>query len=175
MPGLNVLHGCRTIQLSRGQNTLIDEADFRIYGNAKWCAIPSNGTYYASRTIYLGVIDGKQRFRIEQMHRSLIDAPAGSDVDHRDGDPLNNTRDNLRLATRGQNMHNRRKAWGRSRFKGVTPRENGKFRASIDINKKRTNLGTFATEEDAARAYDAAAKRLCGEFALTNRDLYGDY
>jgi HNH endonuclease len=96
-----------------------------------------------------------------------------AEVDHWDGNGLNNRRDNLRDATHAQNMGNARKQPGcSSQFKGVYWSQrrtgNGKWQAYIGVNHRTRYLGRFEIEEDAARAYDAAAVEAWGEFAWLN-------
>ena len=99
------------------------------------------------------------------MHRVVM--PGVGELDHRDQDPLNNRRANLRPASKSQNGFNRAKWCGRSQFKGVSPFR-GKWMATIHVGGKKRYLGTFANEADAARAYDAAARVEAGEFAVLN-------
>jgi hypothetical protein len=89
-------------------------------------------------------------------------------VDHRDGDGLNNMRSNLRFATSRQNAMNRSK-WksSDSRFKGVH-RDGKRWRAIITLGGKRIHLGCFASDEEAALAYNDAALANYGEFAKLN-------
>jgi hypothetical protein len=96
--------------------------------------------------------------------------PAAKEVDHWDGSGLNNRRYNLRDVTRIQNqMNQKKKRGGSSRFKGVSRRKNAKkWAARIVVNDKRLWLGVFASETKAAKAYDAAAKKYFGEFARLN-------
>lgn len=87
-------------------------------------------------------------------------------VDHANGNKLDNRRENLRVCSHTQNVQNRR---GTSRygFKGISP--NGKrWQAKIASNRVVTCLGTYDTREEAARAYDDAARRIFGAFAKTN-------
>lgn len=101
------------------------------------------------------------------LHRFLVCAPPGWGVDHRDHDTLNNRRANLRLCSRSQNAANSRARGGSSRYKGVY-RHRTRWEAGIRLAGEHHYLGTFATEEEAARAYDEAARRFYGEFALLN-------
>ncbi len=101
------------------------------------------------------------------MHRFLCE---GRYVDHVNGDKLDNRRANLRPVTKGQNAMNAKKPRDgvTSRFKGVSRFRSGKWIASIMFNGERRHLGYFFDEEAAAKAYDAAARELCGEFARLN-------
>lgn len=96
-----------------------------------------------------------------------MEPPAGIDIDHRDGNSLNNRRANLRLATHAQNQHNRKAyATNTSGYKGVSYyRPTGKWVARIELKGKCKGLGYFFTPEAAHAAYIAAAKELHGEFA----------
>lgn len=90
--------------------------------------------------------------------------PTG-DIDHINRDPSDNRISNLRLATRSQNLANKKAAGGSSEFKGVSYHcQRQRWRATI----KDVHLGLFDTEEEAARAYDNAALNLYGEFAGLN-------
>lgn len=177
MPELTILHGCRTIQLACGFNTLIDEADFLCLSQWSWQVHHHGRTNYVRRNRTItNKTDGTCRSLSIRLHREIIHAPKGLCVDHRNGDGLDNRRTNLRLATTPQNGYNRRSTYGRSRFKGVClNKERTKWWACITANKRTINLGYHATEEQAARAYDVAARKYHGEFACTNADLFGAY
>lgn len=100
------------------------------------------------------------------MAREIVRAQAGVQVDHRNGDSLDNRRANLRECTPQQNAHNRRPQRGaKVPFKGVSLRSNGTYQAAITVAGKRTYLGCFETAELAHAAYTEAAIRLHGEFA----------
>jgi len=105
------------------------------------------------------------------MHRLILDVPDGLQVDHIDGDGLNNRRSNIRMCTAAQNRQNSRIQTMRlgipttSRFKGVS-RNYGKW--AVHINGKW--VGRYNDEVSAAKAYDAAARQAFGEFAKTNFD-----
>jgi len=96
--------------------------------------------------------------------------PPAPQLDHRDGQPLNNSEDNLRAATSSQNACNRRPS--RANSSGIIgvhwQRQCGKWAAQIRIQGKIRHLGLFADIEDARRARDAVAKEYRGEFAVLN-------
>jgi hypothetical protein len=102
--------------------------------------------------------------------RELLDAPPGIYVDHINGDPLDNRRCNLRLATPLQNMQNTGpRKHNTSGFKGVKrQRGRDRWRATICVEKREISLGYYETREAAARAYDNAARLHFGAFARLN-------
>ena len=102
------------------------------------------------------------------LHRFAVGADAGSIIDHKNGDPLDARRANLRVATKKQNSANTRAfATNRSGAKGVVQRGK-RFRALIHEDGRTVNLGTFPTKKAAACAYDREAKRRFGQFAGLN-------
>ena len=157
----------REIELSQGMVALVDDNDYEELAQHRWYAHREGRTYYARRH---GPMAGGTWPTI-RMHREIIDAPHGIQVDHINGDGLDNRRDNLRIATNLQNGANRtHKQRGRtSRFLGVDWYSRlGKWRARIMINYKDTHLGYFDREVDAALAYNEAALQLHGEYASLN-------
>jgi hypothetical protein len=167
--------GTISIPLTQGKYALIDEEDFALVSQYKWHSCRGHtrnrAVWYAKRNIRLE--NGKQTTVL--LHRFLLDAPKELEVDHINGDGLDNRRANLRFATRSENCRNRWTTWGASSYRGVTrDAQNQKWRADIKVNGRRISLGAFATEEEAARAYDSAAIVLHGEFARTNRSISGD-
>lgn len=158
----------RQIPLSKGKYALVDAADYEFLSQWGWRCF-ERGTFYVYRSGYAGYINGKQKAKTIYMHRLILNAPDGMEVDHINGDGLCNIRSNLRLATKSQNNMNQRKTRGVSRFKGVARHKQcQKWQAGIKINGKRINLGLFVTETEAALAYNEAAVRLHGEFARLN-------
>ncbi len=148
----------KRIPLSHGQYALVDASDYEWLSQYKWYA---GADGYAIRTE-----KGKRIF----MHRQIMDPREGMLVDHIDRNQANNCRANLRLCTRSQNMRNRGKpASTSSRFKGVSlHKRSGKWHAYITFKRVRIWLGSFLDEVEAARAYDAKAVELFGEFARLN-------
>jgi len=119
-----------------------------------------------------GYVGGSKRVRL---HRWLLRPGRGVLVDHRNGNTLDNRRENLRVATPSQNRANSlgQPTRRRGRFKGVrlvrtTATGAGRYSAAVNVDGRRVYLGTFDSEEAAARAYDTAARSLHGEFARPN-------
>jgi hypothetical protein len=150
-----------------GHLFLIDAEDLPKISGYKWSVSSDGGTrmYVSTR------IEGKKIY----LHRFLLEAPHDQRVDHRNGDPLDNRKANLRLATHQQNMFNRRKAqtYGTkpttSSFKGVSwDNSCGRYRAWIMKDRVNHYLGSFMDERSAGMAYARAAQEMFGEFAYTN-------
>lgn len=155
------------LPLSRGIVTLIDASDFGVVGGVKWSLLIANGGMYARRIIY----NNGQRL-YSYLHREILGAPAEATVDHINGDGLDNRRANLRLATHSQNHANRRllASNNTSGYRGVGRAANGSpyWAAQIKVNGIRVHIGHFEKIEDAARAYDFAARLAFGAFAKLN-------
>lgn len=158
----------RRIELTQGMSAKVDAEDYERLSRYKWRVCRKNGrtTVYAERTIRKR--DG--RYSRMLMHRQIMgDVGEGKVIDHANGDGLDNRRGNLRAATAAENSWNRRGGDGRSGYKGVSlSREKKKWRAAIFVNGRRHHLGYFADVQEAARAYDAAARRHFGAFARVN-------
>jgi len=155
------------VPLTQGKVALIDDEDAERVLAHKWCARWDKS---CRRWRAIRYASGKQKGRAAFLHRFIMNAPDGIQVDHINQDPLDNRRSNLRFATNSQNCCNKgRHIDNASGFKGVWwNKRRGTFHAEIEHNGKRYHLGCFATAEVAARAYDVAALVLHGEFARIN-------
>lgn len=149
------------IQLTQGQTTIIDDSDYPKVSKYKWCANKLGGKFYA-----VSNSAGKTIL----MHRIVIDAPSMTEVDHINGNALDNRRSNLRLASHKENSQNR--SFLKRNTSGYTgvflEKKTNRWNAQIKIGYRHIHLGVFAEKEDAARAYDKAAKKHYGEFARLN-------
>lgn len=153
----------KTIKLANtNQVALVDDADYDRLSKYKWHCRKENTTTYPRTNI---VVNGKPKPVL--MHQLLNDWAL---TDHINGNGLDNQRKNLRPATVQQNNRNARKQEGTtSQYKGVCWRKDKKkWNAYIMVDRKRLHLGYFTDEKEAAKAYDAAAKKHFGDFANFN-------
>jgi hypothetical protein len=164
----------RQIPLTRGYVTTVDDEDYHWLVRFKWCAgVRFQGgkkTVIARRAASRSEVSGTRFIEI-LMHRLIMGEPEGLQVDHCNGDTLDNRKENLRLATPTQNMVNQRlRSDNATSYKGVSAdRRRGGFNAFVTTpNHNTKNLGHFKTAEEAALAYDEAARALHGTFARYN-------
>ena len=145
------------LQASNGAKFLIEEEDLHLVDPYNW-HIDKRGYIYRHRWI-----DGKDKPL--RLHRVIVDAPQGMDVDHINKVRHDNRRSNLRVCTRQQNIFNSKiKSNNTTGYKGVSLKRN-KYRARIRIGGKEINLGCFKTAKEASEAYDAAVVHHHKEFA----------
>lgn len=152
------------IKLPGGHTLLFDQVDTELVMGRLWRALkPTRSrTYYAA--------SGGNN---DLLHRLIMAAPPGLDVDHRNGNGLDDRRSNLRLATRSQNLANQAiGAANKSGYKGVYRRwDDQKWAAQVKIAGKAHYLGSFEDPWDAAQAYNQKAFELFGEFARLNNKI----
>lgn len=129
----------------------------------KTLTVTSHG--YAAVVTYHGKVEGRYKYTREYLHRVIMQPGPGLEVDHINGDRLDNRRLNLRVCTRSSNAKNTSTKVG---YKGVHKNHRGKWIAQITKNYNCHHLGTFRTAEEAAIAYNDAASILHGEFARLN-------
>jgi len=151
----------KELPLSQGLVAQVDDDDYELLSTFKWSAMKTPYTYYAYRKIDTDTV---------YLHRYIMNVTETEEVDHRDKNGLNCQRYNLRVATRIQNARYREvpQTEAGSGYRGVR-KHGSRWQAKIQISPgERISLGMYNTAEDAARAYDAAAKLYHGEFAVLN-------
>ena len=153
----------KKIALTRGVFAKVDDGDFNRLNVFNWYVQEDvrSGKFRAAR---------KSGGVVIYLHREILVAPRGVQVDHVNGDTLDNRRKNLRLCTHKENNRNKGlKSTNKSGYKGVYfHSKSGKWSAQIRVNYKAIYLGLFNNKIDAAKAYDKAALDNFGQFASLN-------
>lgn len=148
----------KTIPLTQGQSAIVDDEDYEELSRYKWLANRSSHNKIWKVRRSCGTY----------MSRQIMDAPDYLEVDHRNGDTLDNRRDNLRLCTHAENMRNiQKRTKHSSAYKGVHGWP-GRWRSSIRFEGQLYHLGYYKSELQAAAFYDIAAIYFFGEFANLN-------
>jgi hypothetical protein len=144
------------------KKVLIDDEDWEKVSKYKWhLSKQSQGLLYAQTFIY------KNGKKIPlKLHRLIMNCPKNKEIDHIDGNGLNNQKSNLRICTHAENMKNSKKRKDNSSgFKGIHfIKQNKRWQARIQVNRKRMPLGCYKTPELAYQAYCKASKKYHGEF-----------
>lgn len=162
----------KKIQLTRLQVAFVDDSDYEwLVGIGSWHAqfhpgYADEGRFVARRNVKKA--DGKRTALY--MHRVIMDAQPGEQVDHIDGNPLNNQRSNLRIVTNSQNRMNAgRQSNNTSGLRGVSwHKDSQKWYARIKVHGKRIHLGYFDSLEEASTYHEAAREKHFGQY---NRHL----
>jgi len=154
------------IRLTQNKVAIIDNEDYLLISKYKWQAQFQRGIWYAIATY-----SKNNRSTTIRMHRLIMNIESGVQIDHRDGDGLNNCRNNLRICTISQNRANSEKRTpASSKYKGVRfDKKSKKWMVRISCNNIRKYLGSYKTEDEAAMIYNEQAKLLFGEFAKLNQ------
>lgn len=168
----------REIPLSRGKVALVDDEDYERVSKFTWTANPGRPKRHAPElnwraARWTGPKAGPRH--VIYLHQEILGpVPPGSVIDHINGNGLDNRRANLRICSSKENVRSMHARRGRSGFKGVFEKHpkncvlKKPFLAQIVVDQKQINLGYYATADEAARVYDAAAKKYFGEFAQLN-------
>jgi|7_EtaG_2_1085326.scaffolds.fasta_scaffold00638_21 hypothetical protein len=158
---------------------IIDDEDYERVVEAIKYKNGKPGKWYAHKTCAGSGYYAFAGDHRKSMHRVIMDPPKGMDIDHKNGDTLDNRKENLRICTRSQNCQNKKlRRDSASGYKGVYKVKSGNLKKSFNAyvgdpetfypNKRHINLGYYATAQEAARARDKKAKELFGEFAYLN-------
>lgn len=146
--------------------SIVDDEDHEKLSSVNWGVLNGKHTKYAK--FHYGP---KKSRKCMLMHRLIMNAQKGLEVDHIDGNGLNNQKSNLRVSTISENRRNRvrKQLNSSSRFKGVSwSLSHKKWVSNIQVNRKKLHLGSFNDEVDAAMVYDYAAIHHFKEFASPN-------
>lgn len=153
-------------------NVYYDDNDHEIISEKTWSLWKSGGKTPKFYAITTNSTKTGEKQRILYMHRILMNPPQGIQIDHRDGDGLNNQRANIRLATHSQNHMNKR-SWRapKSGYRGVflQVQTKSKYTAQICVNGKTIMVCGFNSPKDAAKEYNNLAIKHHGEFAVLNQ------
>jgi hypothetical protein len=150
----------KSITLTQGKIALVDDGDFEWLSQWKWYAQKkSGGMFYAVRSGWVGL-----KRALILMHRVILNAPEGTDVDHINHNGLDNRRENLRVCTRSQNQMNAgRHSNNKLGVKGVSRHGSG-FQVQVKVGGKRVYYKVFHTLQEAQEAYEREAKKYHGEY-----------
>ena len=154
----------KEIKLTQGKVALVDDEDFEKLSRYKWCAYKNGHVFYAQST----VPRNKKTVFLNMAHL-VLPPPVGMCIDHIDRNGCNNQKHNLRVCSKSQNGANSESYTGISKYKGVCwSFYHKKWMSRIMLERKRTQLGYFKSEKEAALVYNVAAVRYFGEFARLN-------
>lgn len=155
----------KQIALTQGKVSLVDDEDYKLVCAYSWQAARNGSSWRAMCRTGSGIF--KQTI---YMHRLIMRARKGQEIDHINGDALDNRKSNLRFCTRAENTRNRgTNKNNASGYKGVAWHSQvGRWRAYIVVDRKQKSLGLFDTPEQAARAYNEAALKMFGDYARLN-------
>lgn len=152
----------KLIPLNHGKFSMIDDEDESLVAAYKWQYVTRQKNEYATANHWQ---KGKNHSVL--MHRLIMGAQKGETIDHKNGDGLDNQKNNLRKVSTSQNIQNSRLKTGK--YKGVSfSKRRNSYESYISLSDKKVALGSFLSDVAAACAYDFAAIELFGEFARLN-------
>ncbi len=155
----------KKIPLTQGKFAIVDDKDFDYLNQWKWRISEWKGSKYAVREVRIN----KKQHTI-RMHRLIMKAILGQEIDHRNHNGLDNRKGNLRFCSHKQNLQNSKKRQNcSSKFKGVCwDKIQQQWAVRLGPRLGRIWVGRFDSEIEAAKAYDYKAKEVYGEFAYAN-------
>lgn len=155
----------REIPLTKGKVAIVDAADYEWLNQWRWHARGNGSAFYASRKV-----GPRGATRYVHMHRLIVGVEVDAEVDHINGDGLDNRRANLRSCSHRENTRSLKlNRNSQSGFKGVSwHKARGKWVSHISVDGRQRHLGIFDDPVKAAVAYDLAAKVHFGEYAKLN-------
>lgn len=146
------------LQLTKNKITILDLEDYKVHSKNKWCYCPNGSAVrrYKNKILYL--------------HREITKCPTGMEVDHINGDRLDNRKINLRIVTHADNIKNQKiKSTNSTGYKGVSfYKREKRYVARITNNKKTRILGYFRKAEDAYEAYCKGSRKHHKEYGKIN-------
>lgn len=156
----------KKIPLTQGREAIVDDEDFEKLSEFKWF-VSSMGK---SKTLFYAGSHIEKKSSFTLMHRFILNSPKGKNVDHIDGNGLNNQRSNLRLCTQSENIRNSKQKKSKSGYRGVFwLKSNKKWMAYISHERKSIYIGSFSTAKEAAMARNKKAIEIHGKFAVLNQ------
>lgn len=155
----------KRIKLTQNKFTIVDDSDYEWLNQYKWYFSQQRGSGYSHRTPF---INGKKK--MVSMHRFILGVENNMEVDHINGNGLDNRRSNLRISTHQQNICNQKLRFDNtSGYKGVSlDKRYRKWKSFIYTKNKQHGLGYYSNIKEAAKAYNQAALKYFGEFARLN-------
>jgi hypothetical protein len=155
----------KSITMTNGVRTIVDDDMHEMYGKYNWTQHTKG---FACRSMKM---EGK--WKTVFLHRLVMNVPQGKEVDHINGDRLDNKKSNLRICSREDNAKNRMKRYDSQQpFKGIRLRK-GRWEVNLQCDKKAYYLGRYNTAIEAAKVYDKYAKKYFGQFARFNLNETG--
>jgi hypothetical protein len=167
----------KKLKLSQGGYAIVDAEDYDKLRKYNWYLLVSYDQWYERfSTPCIAAYDSNLRTTL-LLHRAVLDLKPGDKVfvDHRSGNSFDNRKVNLRFCSAAQNQQNRRKSKKTAnKYKGVYSVGKRRWRSCIKVGEKQLHLGVFNHEEEAARAYDEAAREHFADFARCNFPRVGE-
>lgn len=154
-----IVYMSRKIPLTKGYEAVIDDEDWELVTRYKWHAVPKifkNGKVYVRAAARIWNKTEK-KYENWVVSNWIMRPPKGMVVDHINGNPLDNRRENLRVCTQSQNIFNKKASTPgiTSKYRGVSwDKRRGKWKCVITKNGKQIQIGRYETEKGAAVAYN---------------------